>query len=70
MLRPGRKLRDLRVAAGLTQPQLSVKANVSIGTISQAEQDKRHPTDLIQERIATALGVSRREIWPELEAAS
>jgi transcriptional regulator with XRE-family HTH domain len=64
---PGQRLRDLRVGKGWSQTKLAVKARVSIGTISFAEQDKRHPLELVQERIAKALGVERREIWPEVE---
>jgi transcriptional regulator with XRE-family HTH domain len=66
---PGQKLRDLRISRGWSQTVLSAKSKVSIGTISFAERDERHPQELVQERIARALStqarpVHRRDIWP------
>ena len=61
---PGTVLRDLRVAAGMTQTQVAAAAGVAIGTISQAERDERVPLELRQERIAAVFGVHRRDIWP------
>jgi len=62
---PGQTLRDLRIAKGWRQIKLADRAEVAIGTISFAERDQRQPQLLTQERIARALGVHRREIWPE-----
>lgn len=62
---PGQRLRDLRVRRGLTQMRLAVRAKVAIHTISFAEQDKRQPMPLTQERLARALRVNRWDIWPE-----
>ena len=69
---PGQHLRDLRIAKGWNQTTLAVRAHTSIGTISFAERGKRQPQLLTQERIARALRVDRRDIWPEedQEAAS
>ena len=52
--------------------RLAVRAKVDIHTISFAERDKRHPMPLTQERLARALRVDRRDIWPdgEIEEAS
>lgn len=66
---PGERLRDLRVSRGWSQTTLAARAKVSIGTISFAERDQRHPQHLVQEKIARALStpanpVHRREIWP------
>ncbi|HXF72131.1 MAG TPA: helix-turn-helix transcriptional regulator [Actinomycetota bacterium] len=66
---PGRRLRDLRIAKGWNQTRLAARAKVSIGTISFAERGIRQPQELTQERIARALGVDRREIWPDSEPA-
>lgn len=65
---PGTVLRDLRIAAGKTQPQVAVEAGVAIGTISQAERDERVPIELTQAKIARVFGVHRRDIWPERAA--
>lgn len=62
---PGQRLRDLRAAKGWTQIKLAVRANVAPGTIAFAERDERYPDLIRRERIARALGVDRREIWPE-----
>lgn len=61
---PGSILRDLRIASGRNQVKLSVDAGVSLNTISFAERDERVPLELTQEKIARALGVHRRYIWP------
>ncbi len=61
----GQRLRDLRLTKGWSQETLARKAKMTNGTISWAETDKRVPQLLTQERIARALRVERREIWPE-----
>jgi len=65
---PGQRLRDLRIAKGWNQTRLAARARVSIGTISHAERDIRQPLELVQERVARALGVDRRAIWPDRPA--
>jgi DNA-binding XRE family transcriptional regulator len=65
---PGGVLRDLRISAGLNQTTLAVEAGVSLNTISFAERDLRVPNELTQEKIARALGVHRRTIWPRRAA--
>ena len=62
---PGQRLRDLRAAKGWTQIKLAVLANVAPGTVAFAERDERYPDLIRRERIARALGVDRRAIWPE-----
>lgn len=54
----GARLRELRVAAGLTQPELGSKAGVEKGTISRIERGERSPTWETVIALATALGVS------------
>jgi len=61
----GQTLRDLRISRGWNQTKLATRAKVSIGTISVAERDERVPQLLTQERVARALGMQRRDIWPE-----
>ncbi len=65
-----RPIRDLRAKKGWSQEQLARRAKVSTGTINTAEQGKHIPTVMNQERIAKALGVERREIWPDEQVAS
>jgi transcriptional regulator with XRE-family HTH domain len=67
---PGQRLRDLRAAKGWTQIKLAVRANVAPGTVAFAERDERYPDLIRRERIARALGVERREIWPEEQEAA
>lgn len=67
---PAQRLRDLRLSKGWNQTYLSVKAKVSVGTISFAERGQRVPSLLVQERVAKALGVNRWDIWPEEDEAA
>lgn len=64
------RLRDLRGKRGLTQRALASAAGLPEETISRVETGRHQPRLLTQQRIAEALGVERREIWPDLEEAS
>jgi transcriptional regulator with XRE-family HTH domain len=61
------RIRDLRAEQGWSQEVLARRAGVSLGTVNRAELGLRIPTVMTQERIARALGVKRRELWPELD---
>jgi transcriptional regulator with XRE-family HTH domain len=52
---PGRRLRVLRVAAGLKVWQLAARAGVPQGRISELENDRRPGTPAEWERLRTAL---------------
>jgi len=59
-------MRDLRAKKLLSQAKLAQRARVSINTINRAENHPEHiPNVVTQERIARALGVDRRLIWPD-----
>ena len=51
------QLRELRVAAGLTQEQLAARAGVSQGSISRSESGVTKPTLDLVCQLAAALGV-------------
>ena len=60
-------LQTLRQAAGLTRPQLAEKTGLSNPTIWGLETGGlRNPSKETMERIATALGCTPADIWPEL----
>jgi transcriptional regulator with XRE-family HTH domain len=54
----GRKLRELREQAGMTQPDLATKAGLSAGGVSQIEQGRREPGWSTVQALAAALGVN------------
>ncbi len=54
----GHRLRELRTAAGLTQMELAVKADLHLGTVTKLEQGLQEPTWPKAQALARALGVS------------
>jgi transcriptional regulator with XRE-family HTH domain len=54
----GERLRELRQAAGLSQPQLADAAGVPVGSIRNYEQGQREPYWFVVFKLAKALGVS------------
>ena len=52
---PGRRLRVLRVAAGLRVWELAARAGIPQGRISELENDRRPGTPIEWERLRTAL---------------
>jgi transcriptional regulator with XRE-family HTH domain len=59
-------LRERRLERLLTKAQLAAKAGVSPHTVARAERGF-DIGDVKQERIARALGVARRDLFPERE---
>lgn len=53
----GKRVRDRRAAAGLTQAQLAAKIPVSQGSVSDWESDKASPSIKMAGALAHALGV-------------
>jgi transcriptional regulator with XRE-family HTH domain len=54
----GRRLKELREQAGLTQPQLAERANLSKAGIADLEQGRREPAWSTVQALCAALGVS------------
>src|SRR4051812_3962138 len=59
----GRRLAELREAAGLTQAALAEKGGIPLGTIRELEQGRREPLFSNMQKLAAALGVSL-DGWP------
>ena len=65
----GRELRKARLAAKLTQEQLSSRARVDRSYISQLERDLNSPTLDMLLRLCKAMGVSASKLVAHIEAA-
>ena len=69
----GSRIRTLRLERGLTLPQLSEKAEVSIGLLSQlenADEDSANPNLQTLRKIANALGVTIGDLLGKAVAKS
>lgn len=58
----GRRLREVRQQAGLTQPELGERAKMAAAEISKIENGRRTPTLETLERLGKALGVTVQDI--------
>ncbi len=58
----GTRLQRLRQAAGMSQPQLAVKAGVPLQSLRNWEHDRREPLVGAAARLAKAMGVSLDEL--------
>lgn len=56
------KIRELRLAAGLTQLQLAEMVRVSARTIISIEKEQYSPSLMLAYRLSLALGVSLEEL--------
>jgi transcriptional regulator with XRE-family HTH domain len=61
----GRRIRQLREARGLSQAALAKKARISRITLLRVENATQDLTTEKLERIARALGVRVRDLFPE-----
>lgn len=60
------KIKMLRLRLGLSVRELSEKADVAVGYISELENDcngKKNPTKIVMEKIATALDSTVTEVF-------
>ena len=57
-------LREYRVKQLMTQKKLGKIAGVSQVTISKIENDLSDPQDITQEKLAQALKIDRKELFP------
>lgn len=65
----GTVLRELRVARGLTQEELAVKAKMHRNYIGGLERGEKSPTFKSVGRLITVLGVTWTELGAELDRA-
>lgn len=63
----GNNIQKYRKEAGLTQKQLAEILNVAVGTIQQYELGKRQPRLEMINRIAGALGIGVRRLYPDFQ---
>lgn len=68
LLRVGRRLRELRLAAGLTQAELAGR-RFSHAYVSVLEAGRREPSKTAVEYFAHRLGVAVEELWSEKGAS-
>jgi ribosome-binding protein aMBF1 (putative translation factor) len=61
----GNQLRQIRLSRGLAMYGLAVWAQVSPTIIGAVERWDYVPGAAVRQRLADALGVPEREIWPE-----
>ena len=61
----GQQIKAARIRAGMTQQELADKLGISFVGISQWENGKRNPKKETLDRIAKALGTSRKELEVE-----
>lgn len=61
----GQNIRDLRKNAHLRQIDLAVMVGIDCSYLSSIENGKRNPSILLLQNIATALGVSVRDLLSE-----
>lgn len=55
-------IKDLRIAAGLTQQQLADKVRVTVRTINSIEREQYSPSLMLAYRIAQLFGVTIEEL--------
>lgn len=66
----GRRVQRLRVAAGLTQAQLALRAAVPLASLQNWEIDRREPSLRAACRLAQALGVTAEYLAETVPADS
>ena len=60
-------LREIRLRRGMTQVKLAAAAGTTPMLISFIERYNHTPRADLRRRLARALGVDERDIWPEVE---
>ena len=63
----GKRIRDARKAAGLTQEELAERMGTSSVAVAQWETGRRNPKMGTVSKLAAALGVDVAELVPELK---
>ena len=67
-VRLGKRLRDTRKAAGLSQELLAEKAGISVDFISMIERGKRSPSIETIEKLSKALHIEISDLFVELHS--
>ena len=70
MVRFGKRLREVREEAGISQEKLADLAKLHRTYVSSVERGKNNISLVNIERLALALGVSLRELMPDAKAKS
>jgi len=60
----GEKLRKIRNGKGFSQEELALEAGLDLTTINEIEMGSRNPTLISIYRIAKALGLKVKDIFP------
>ncbi len=63
-IRLGKKIKEYRKLAGITQEQLADKARLSLPFIGYLETGQKRPTLTSLKKIASALGVKVKDLIP------
>ena len=58
VVRLGKRVRELRIAAGLSQEELAFRADMKRSYVTDLERGTRNPSVRALERLAIALGVA------------
>jgi transcriptional regulator with XRE-family HTH domain len=59
------RIREIRKQKSMSQLELSVKSNLSLSFLASVEKGKKQPSVLTLLRIASALDVSPKTLFPE-----
>jgi transcriptional regulator with XRE-family HTH domain len=65
-----KKIKEIRIQKSISQLELSLKTNMSQSFLASVEKGKKQPSVLTLLRIASALEVSPRTFFPEIEKRS
>lgn len=60
------RLKECRTQLGLSQAAVAAKSGASPATVAFIERHNHLPRPETQKRLARALGVAVREVWPKL----
>lgn len=66
--RLGERLREIRIASGMTQQQVATVIGTSRPSISNIESGRQHIKIDVLYRLAAALNVDVRDVLPDMEA--
>jgi len=64
---PMTAIRQLRLRAGLTQSDLAVRAQISMGWVATVERQPKFLSPPVAERLASALGCAPADLLPSGE---